>query len=198
LDVQPVTLEGRNLRLEPLSRSHADDLLSVATPDIFTYGVLEPSAFTHEGFEDYIDRSLEVPARLAFAMILKETGKAIGTSSYHDIRAAHRGLAIGYTWIGKPYQGTFVNPESKYLLLRHAFEDLSAIRVQLQADNRNIHSHNAILKLGAIKEGVLRKHIVLPDGFLRDTAIFGIIDDEWPAIRAGLENRLGYVPWPPI
>lgn len=195
MNVEPVTLEGVRLRMEPLGHTHARDLAEIATPDLFEYSFIQPAALTPEAFIEYIDRSLETPARLPFAMVLTDSGKAIGTSSYHDIRPAHRGLAIGYTWIGRAYQGTFVNPESKYLLLRHAFENLGAIRVHLQADNRNIHSQNAIAKLGAVKEGVLRKHILLPDGYARDTAMFSIIDDEWPIVKANLEERLGYVPW---
>jgi ribosomal-protein-alanine N-acetyltransferase len=87
-----------------------------------------------------------------------------------------------------------VNPENKYLLLRHAFETLGAIRVQLKTDGRNLHSQRAIAKLGAKLEGTMRRHIIMPDGYFRDTVMYSIIDDEWPGVKAGLEERLGYVP----
>lgn len=194
MDVQPVTLEGNRLRLEPLDVRHAKDLLGAATPDVFTYSIIGPRDYTVPAFEEYIRESLKTPARVPFAIMLTDEGKAIGTTSYHDITPAHRGLSIGYTWIGEPYQGTFVNPESKYLLMRHAFETLGALRVQFRADGRNTHSHRAIEKLGARREGTLRKHIILPDGHVRDTVIFSVIDEEWPEVKARLEQRLGYIP----
>lgn len=194
MQVEPVVLEGHKLRLEPLSVEHAADLLEVATPETFNYSNIRPPEFTVQGFEDYILRSLQMPDRRAFTMVLQENGKAIGTTSYHDIRPQHRGLAVGWTWIGKTYQGTFVNPESKYLMLRHAFETLGVARVQFQADARNTHSLNAIEKLGATREGTLRKHIVLPDGYIRDSVVFSIIADEWPEIKRQLQERLGYIP----
>jgi RimJ/RimL family protein N-acetyltransferase len=127
-------------------------------------------------------------------MVRQETGQSVGVTCYMDIRPAHRGLEIGSTWIARPYQGTRVNPESKYLLLRHAFENLGAVRVQLKTDGRNRQSQAAIAKLGAQREGVLRKHLILQDGYIRDTVMFSIIAEEWPAVKAGLETRLGYAP----
>jgi RimJ/RimL family protein N-acetyltransferase len=118
----------------------------------------------------------------------------VGTTSYFDIRPEHRGLEIGYTWLGKAYQGTHINPENKYLLLRHAFETLGAIRVQLKTDRRNLQSQAAIAKLGAKLEGTLRKHSIMEDGYIRDAVMFSVIDLEWPEVKAGLERRLGYVP----
>jgi RimJ/RimL family protein N-acetyltransferase len=111
-----------------------------------------------------------------------------------DIRPEHRGLEIGWTWIGKAYQGTQVNPENKYLLLRHAFETLGAIRVQLKTDARNIQSQRAMAKLGAKLEGTLRNQIILPDGYYRHSVMFSVIADEWPEVKAAIERRLGYVP----
>jgi ribosomal-protein-alanine N-acetyltransferase len=111
-----------------------------------------------------------------------------------DIRPEHRGLEIGFTWIGKPYHGTQVNPECKYLLLRHAFDDQQAIRVQLKTDLRNLQSQRAIEKLGAVREGVLRKQMIRPDGYLRDTVMYSVTAEEWPGVRARLEERLGYIP----
>src|SRR3954454_24561132 len=101
MEVEPAVIEGRYLRLEPLSVEHAPGLLVAATPDIFIYSNIRPPAFTPGGFEDYIRRSLEMPDRRAFAMVLRENGRAIGTTSHHDIRLQHRGLAVGWTWIAK-------------------------------------------------------------------------------------------------
>src|SRR6476469_486252 len=99
VNVEPVILEGKNLRLEPLAEHHAADLLDVATPEVFTYSILGPQEYTVAGFEDYIRKSIAIPARVAFAIVPTESGKAVGTTSYHDITPAHRGLSIGYTWI---------------------------------------------------------------------------------------------------
>jgi N-acetyltransferase len=188
--IEPVTLEGRVVRLEPLNRSHAAALLAAANPDLFTYASSAPAAWTLAAFEQYVDRSLADTNRMPFAIVARATEQAVGTTSYGDLRLAHRGLEIGWTWIGKAQQGTLVNPESKYLLLRHAFETLELIRVQLKCDARNLHSQRAIAKLGAVREGVLRKHLVLPDGFIRDTVLYSITDDDWPEVKAGLERRL--------
>ncbi len=115
-------------------------------------------------------------------------------TSYLDIRPQDRALEIGFTWVAKPYQATAVNPECKYLLLRHAFEEQGAVRVQLKTDLRNLQSQAAIAKLGAVREGVLRKHMVMPDGHVRDTVMYSVTNDEWPAVRRRLEERLGYAP----
>ena len=115
-------------------------------------------------------------------------------TSYLDIRPRDLGVEIGFTWIAASCQRTAVNPESKYLLLRHAFDDQKAQRVQLKTDLRNVQSQKALEKLGAVREGVLRKHMMRPDGHLRDTVMYSIIAEEWPQVCAGLEARLGYVP----
>lgn len=200
--VKPVRLEGRHILLEPLALNHASALWRAAEPEIFSYHSLRPEDESQGAFEVYIQRSLGMPGRLPFAIVLKAQGdgqdergeRAIGTTSYMDIRPDHRGLEIGYTWIARSCQGAYVNPECKYLLLRHAFQTLGAIRVQLKTDGRNLHSQRAIEKLGAKREGTLRKHMVMPDGYIRDTVMFSITDDEWLGVRASLEARLGYVP----
>jgi RimJ/RimL family protein N-acetyltransferase len=137
---------------------------------------------------------LDAPDTCAFAVSFRNTGRYIGVTTYLDIRPAHRGLEIGSTWIGRSYHGTDVNPEMKYLLLRHAFETLGAMRVQLKTDERNVQSQRAIAKLGAMREGVLRKHYVMPDGFVRNSVMFSVTDEEWPRVRSGLEERLGRTP----
>lgn len=192
MQIEAVVLEGRVVRLEPLQPDHAEALWHEATPDIFAYMTTVPHDSSLAAFQAYLDNLRELPGLFPFAIVSCETGQSIGTTSYVDYRQAHRGLEIGYTWIARPYQGTLVNPENKYLLLRHAFETMGLVRVQLKCDARNQHSQRAIAKLGAQREGVLRKHIVLPDGFIRDTVMFSITDDEWPQVKAGLEQRLGY------
>ncbi|MBI4841836.1 MAG: GNAT family N-acetyltransferase, partial [candidate division NC10 bacterium] len=128
--------------------------------------------------------------QIPFAIVERASGKAIGSTRYLDIRRGDRGLEIGWTWIGLPFQRTAVNTECKYLLLVHAFEDQRAVRVQLKTDLRNEASQRAIERLGAVREGVLRKHMVLWDGFIRDTVYYSIIDSEWPEVKRRLQRRL--------
>ena len=118
-------------------------------------------------------------------------GSVLGMSCYLDIRSDHRALEIGMTWYIEAVRGTRVNPECKLLLLGHAFEDLGAVRVTLKTDLRNEHSQAAIAKLGAVKEGVLRKHGIQPNGYVRDTVFYSVLDEEWPKVREGLLARLG-------
>ncbi len=194
MDVQPVVLEGRSVRVEPLALAHSDGLWRVAEPAIFAVTPGPMGDWNRENWDVYMRKTLAMDGRLPFAIVLKESGQPVGTTSYFDIRPAHRGLEIGYTWLAQAYQGTHINPENKYLLLRHAFETLGAIRVQLKTDKRNLRSQHAIAKLGAKLEGTLRKHSILETGYIRDTVMFSITDDEWPEVKAGLEARLGYVP----
>ena len=191
--VQPIVLEGRLVCLEPLAYPHAIGLLQHATPEIFRYHATQPE-ISMRGFKKQIDQLNKLPDYLPFAIVHKETGKTIGMTCYLDIRLAHRGLEIGSTWIGLAHQGTAVNPECKYLLLRHAFEALAALRVQLKTDLRNLQSQRAIEKLGALREGVLRKHMIVSDGHIRDTVMYSITYEDWPLVKEGLEARLGYAP----
>lgn len=194
MNVEPVRLDGRVVRVEPLGVDHAPQLFEVADPGIFPYMWSWANVSSVEAFRDNIRGILALSDWVSFAIVSQETGKAIGATSYLDIRPAHRGLEIGSTWIGRAYHGTPVNPENKYLLLRHAFETLGAIRVQLKTDGRNLQSQAAIAKLGAKLEGTMRKHIIMPDGYFRDTVMYSITDDGWPGVKAGLEARLGYIP----
>ena len=189
MKIEAVTLTGRIVRLEPLDARHAADLDEAATPEIFAYSA-PPPEFSAAGFAQMIAQKQAMPDRQAFAVVLLSSGKAIGSTSYMDIRLHDRALEIGSTWIAEPYQGTGVNPEMKYLMLQHAFEDQAALRVQLKTDSRNLQSQRAITKLGAKYEGTLRKHMIMYDGYQRDTVMFSIIDTEWPAVKAGLEARL--------
>lgn len=192
--VKPVILEGRTIRLEPLTPEHAEALYERIDDTLFQHMRLWWFATSPEGMRENIVTALERPNTLSFALIDKQSGSPIGSSSYLDIRPEHRGLEIGATWISRPFQGTHVNPEMKYLMLRHAFESLNCMRVQLKTDSNNHQSQRAMEKLGCKKEGVLRKHTRGPGDYVRDTVMYSIIDSEWHEVKAQLEQRLGYAP----
>lgn len=185
MEVRPVTLEGRFVRLEPLADRHVEELWAAgADPSIWTYMAVTPTSL--EDMRQIIASALEQQARgsqLPFAVIERTSGRAIGSTRYLDIRPRERGLEIGWTWYGIPWQGTVVNSECKLLLLRHAFEDLGCVRVCLKTDARNLRSQRAIERLGAVREGVLRKHMLAQHGVMRDTVYYSILDEEWPTLR---------------
>jgi RimJ/RimL family protein N-acetyltransferase len=190
MNVQPLTLEGSSILLEPLTLGHTPLLLPWAEPEIFQHMLEWPRDKSLEALADWIGLSLGKPDALMFAIRDRETGEALGTTGYLEIRPQHRGLEIGRTWIARSRQGTRVNPESKYLLLRHAFEELGAVRVQLRTDVKNLHSQRAIEKLGARREGVLRSFQIRSNGTVRDSLVYSIVAEEWPAVKAGLEARM--------
>lgn len=193
-DPKPVRLEGSHVRLEPLARRHAEDLFEVGQDETIWPYMSRPPLKSVEDTRAWIDQALEVAAtdtQIPFAIIERASGKAIGSTRYMDIRRNDRGLEIGWTWIGTAFQRTAMNTECKYLLLRHAFEDLGAVRVQLKTDLRNARSQRAIERLGAVREGVLRKHMVQWDGFIRDTVYYSVIESEWPEVKRRLEGLLG-------
>jgi N-acetyltransferase len=188
----------RTIRLEPLEKRHAPDLLAAADKELFRHSMQAPGEWSARGFEAELERVKALPGVIAFAIVLAESGRAIGRTTFMDIRPEHRGLEIGRTWIGRAHHGTRVNPEAKYLMLRHAFEVLSpaAVRVQITTNITNLHSQAAISKLGAVREGVMRKSRVLgpaldrAETLVRDWVYYSIVDDEWPRVKAGLEERL--------
>ena len=190
--VEPVVLEGKYVKLEPIKPKHARDLAKHAEAELFQYHLaVRPREQSVAALKEFVDKHRGLENVVTFAIIARKTMKAVGTTSYMDIRTEHRALEIGMTWIGKEWQGTAINPECKLLLIEHAFERLGAERVQLKTDGRNLQSQAAILKLGAKKEGVLRRHMRMPDGFVRDTVMFSIIPEEWPSVKQGLIARLG-------
>jgi RimJ/RimL family protein N-acetyltransferase len=145
----------------------------------------------------YIDTALEEQKRgvsLPFALIEKATGRAIGSTRYGNIDRTHRRAEIGWTWVALEWQRTAVNTEAKYLLLRHAFETLGCIRVELKTDSLNERSRAAILRIGAQEEGTFRNHMITASGRIRHTAYFSIVDSEWPAVKARLESLLNSLP----
>lgn len=190
----PTTLIGTHVRLEPLAHRHAADLCSAIAPDTFTYFPPpygpETTSLSEAAMRDYIDSRAAAPDSLALAIVLVGSGRAVGSTCFLDIRARHRGVEIGASFIAPDQRGTKVNPESKLLMLGHAFDAMRCERVQLKCDGRNTLSQRAIAKLGALREGTLRKHMIMGDGFVRDTVMFSIVADEWPRVREGLMQRL--------
>ncbi len=190
----PVVLYGDAVRLEPLDHRHVDALFEEAQSDeIWRYMPVRRPA-TRVDMADLVDKAwkaasmgLEIP----FAVIREEDERPVGSTRFLEIRRPDRALEIGWTWLGLSAQRTAANTESKYLLLRHAFEDLGAIRVQLKTDGRNEAAQRAIERLGAVREGVLRKQRLMWDGVRRDTVFYSILDDEWPAVKQRLEGFLG-------
>ena len=148
---------------------------------------------TPEEMRDYIETALKWQAEgsvLPFATVEKRSGLVVGSTRYANINTVDRRLEIGWTWIGRPWQRTFVNTEAKYLMLRHAFETLKCLRVEFKTDSLNEQSRNAILRLGAKEEGTFRNHRITSTGRIRHSVYFSIIDSEWPQVKAGLEEKL--------
>lgn len=193
MKIEPVTLIGRMIRLEPLSEDHVPDLALVGLDENIWRYMLYGQIHTEADMRRWVLEILERQARgtdLAFAVVLQASGRAVGATRYLDIRPEHRGLEIGGTWYGAAYQRTAVNTEAKYLLLQHAFETLGCVRVQFKTDLRNERSQRALARIGAVQEGILRNHIIRPDGYIRDSVYFSIIDREWPAVKARLDAML--------
>lgn len=190
---QPISLTGRVVRLEPLSLSHVPDLTEVGREESIWRYMLYGTIRSEDDLRAWVQDILERQARgadLAFAVIHRTSGKAVGATRYLDIRPEHRGLEIGGTWYGLAYQRTAVNTECKFLLLQHAFEALGCVRVQFKTDQRNERSQQALERIGARREGVLRNHMILADGTLRHSVYFSILDSEWPSVKALLREKL--------
>ena len=179
--------------MRPACAGDAGALFQAAEPHYFRH-MTAPHPWNEDGFKVFLQKLIDAPDVVPFVIVRRDSGQVVGLTSYLDIRENHKGLEIGYTWISTPERGGVTNPEMKFLLLRHAFERLGAIRVQLKTDQRNLHSQAAISKLGAQREGVLRHHMIMPDGHLRDTVVYSIVASEWPEVRHRLIHRLGYEP----
>ncbi len=193
MDPQPVTLQGRRVRLEPVAPCHAPDLYAIGQEEIIWRYLLTPPFTTLEDTENWVKMCVarnDTGERVQFAVVQPESGKAIGSTGYLDIDRPNRVLEIGMTWYGVDYQRTFVNTECKYLLLKHAFDDLGARRVCLKTDTNNTRSRRAIERIGAVQEGILRNHRINRDGSNRDSVYYSIIEEEWPEVKAALEEKL--------
>jgi RimJ/RimL family protein N-acetyltransferase len=189
---EPVTLEGRHVRLEPLTLAHVDGLAAVGLDEeIWRFGLTDLR--TREDMLRYIEtaiREREENRSLPFATVLRSEKRTVGSTRFGNIEPVHRRVEIGWTWIGRPWQRTVVNTEAKLLMLRHAFETLGCVRVELKTSALNQKSRTAIARLGAREEGILCRHMVNDHGVYRDTVYYGILEEEWPAVKSRLEERM--------
>ncbi|HZI99267.1 MAG TPA: GNAT family protein [Gemmatimonadaceae bacterium] len=190
MEVKPVTLEGKRVRLEPMRSDHLDGLAEAgAFEELWKW--TRTFAHTPESMKEYVDEALSESANgaaLPFVTIDKETGKVIGSTRFANFDAANRHVEIGWTWITPSYQRTYVNSEAKYLMLTHAFEVWMCARVELKTDVLNSKSRNAMLRMGATEEGALRKHVLAFNGRWRDTIYYSVLDTEWPEVKARLRG----------
>ena len=193
MEVKPIILQGKYVRLEPMTEAHAPALaeIGVGQPfwDFMVYGRMETADDMREWVNDILARA-EKGTDVPFVAIHIDSGRVAGASLYMNIMPNDRGLEIGGTWYGPEFQRTMVNTECKYLLLQHAFEKLSCIRVQLKTDLRNERSQKAIERIGAVKEGVLRNHMILPDGYYRHSVYYSILDTELPSVKIRLQEMM--------
>jgi len=190
--IEPVTLTGSKVILEPLSLEHADGIRA-AVKDGELWKLWYTSVPRPEKVDDYVDIALRMRENLGampFVVLEKESKKIAGTTRYFNVDEINQRLEIGHTWYSKSYQRTGVNTESKYLLLSHAFEELDAIAVELRTHWHNHASRTAIARLGAKQDGVLRNHARMADGSYRDTVVFSIIKSEWAAVKRSLLFKL--------
>jgi RimJ/RimL family protein N-acetyltransferase len=193
MNVRPVTLEGRYVRLEPLGPEHVDALVKLAAgKGIFRYFPIQiDTADEVRGYLDYCRATMSSGQGVTFATVSLAEERPVGTTSFLAIDPANRRLEIGGTWIASEWQRTACNTEAKYLQMRHAFEELGCVRVEFKTDSLNERSRAALLRIGAVQEGTLRNHmIVQPSGRNRHSVYFSVIDSEWPSVKAGLEVKL--------
>jgi RimJ/RimL family protein N-acetyltransferase len=193
MEVKPVVLTGNHVRLEPMTEAHIEALakIGIGQPfwDFMLYGNIDTVDDMRNWVQDILARA-ERGTDLPFVAVHLASGRVAGATRYLNIMPQDRGLEIGGTWYGSEFQRTVVNTECKYLLLRHAFETLGCIRVQLKTDLRNERSQRAIERIGAVKEGVLRNHMILPDGRIRHSVFYSILETEWPEVKKRLEEML--------
>ena len=194
LEVKPVVLKGRYVRLVPMTVEHIPELAEIGVGqdfwDFMVYGRMDTEADMRGWVKEILTRA-EKGTDLPFVAIHLETGRMAGATRYLNIMPNDKGLEVGGTWYGLDFQRTAVNTECKYLLLTHAFETLGCIRVQIKTDSLNLRSQKAIERIGAVKEGVLRNHMILPNGRIRHSVFYSILDSEWANVKARLEDLLG-------
>jgi RimJ/RimL family protein N-acetyltransferase len=190
--LEPVTLEGRIVRLEPLSLEHVSRLAEVGLDqEIWRWTLVRPQS--EADLRDWAASTIaarNAGTELPFATIEVATGRPIGATRYLNIVMEHRRLEIGWTWVAPAWQRTGANREAKLLMLEHAFDRLGCRRVEFKTDSNNEKSRKALLGIGAKFEGIFRNHMLMPDGRTRHTAWYSVVDEEWPNVRAGLEAML--------
>ena len=191
MDVRPVVLEGRHVRLEPLSLAHHEALAAVLDPTLTQWfphpvtNAAELRAFIAVSLEDQ-QRGVALP----FATVERASGRVVGSTRFGAIDRANRRMEIGWTFVGRTWQRTAVNTEAKLLMMAHAFEALSAIRIEFKTDALNAQSRAALARLGAVEEGYFRNHMITADGRIRHSVWFSVVESEWPRIKRQLEGRL--------
>jgi N-acetyltransferase len=192
MDFKPVTLAGSHLRLEPLSSEHLDGLCEFGLdPELWRWTTTR--LLTRQDMIGYLEEALEDEQNgtaRPFATICLESGRVIGSTRFANIDLHNRHVEIGWTWVAVPWHRTAVNTEAKYLMLRHAFEEVGCIRVEFKTDSINQRSRGALLRIGAKEEGTLRNHMIVHDGRYRHSVYFSVIDSEWPEVKADLEAKL--------
>lgn len=193
MEVKPVVLEGKHVRLEPMTEAHVPALAEIGVRqkfwDFMVYGDMETENDMRGWVMDILP-GVEKGTDFPFVVTHLASGRIAGATRYLNIMPNDRGLEIGGTWYGLDFQRTAVNTECKYLLLTHAFEALDCIRVQLKTDSRNERSQKAIERIGAKKEGVLRNHMILPDGYFRHSVFYSILESEWGDVKKRLQDML--------
>jgi len=190
--VEPVELVGEHVALVPMAEAHLDGLFDAGrSPEIWPYMPMQISGRDDMArlIRDAL-RARDQGAELPFVVRERRSGRIVGSTRFLDITPAHRNIEIGWTWLEPAVWRTPINTECKYLLTRHCFETLQMIRVQLKTDARNTRSQRAIERLGAVREGVLRHHRIMPDGYLRDSVYYSILARDWPELKLRLEQRL--------
>lgn len=188
----PVRLAGAHVLLRPMTRDDAPGLLAAAADGelwALRFTVV-PDASTLGAYLDTALRDLADGTAIPFVTVAQDSGRIIGSTRFWRIDRPNRSLEIGQTWLARSWQRTAANTEAKYLMLQHAFEAMQCVRVQLTTDVLNEASRAAILRLGAVEEGVIRNERIMPDGRKRTSVRFSIIDGEWPAVKASLQARL--------
>ena len=198
MKLDSVTLEGKYVRLIPLSLGHLDELWNIAQDaELWKWTVTQ--IHSRQNMEKYIDTALDLRqtnAAIPFTILLKpeeipdSKPQVVGCTRFANIDVHNRHVEIGWTWVGKKWQRTAVNTEAKYLLLRHAFEEMKCVRVEFKTDALNDQSRTAILRLGAKEEGIFRQHSFTVSGRLRDSVYFSIIDSEWASVKSNLEKKM--------
>lgn len=186
LDVKPVELSGEGVRLEPLSQDHAQGLYNRGR-SAQDWAYMPRSCFIDQAdVRQWIDEALAADKQQAFAIVETQKNKVVGSTRYLNVRPEHRSVEIGWTWLGQEWQRTGLNTEVKLLLLIHAFERLGCVRVEFKTDGRNLRSQRALERIGATREGVLRKHMIVQGNYRRDSVYFSVIDDDWPRVKERL------------
>jgi len=198
MNVSPVTLEGRHVRLEPMSLAHLGGLCEIGL-DEELWRWTTTLVGTPEEMRGYVEQALDEQARgvsLPFVTVERESGRVVGATRFGNIDPANRRAEIGWTWVGGEWQRTAVNTEAKLLMFGHAFDAWGCVRVELKTDSLNERSRRAILRVGATEEGTFRNHMITYTGRLRHSVYYSVIDSEWPEVKARLEAKLSRPPAP--